>query len=51
MLIATQTVLKTLYEVLILPVTMHAVKALRHYEGNLDTEAPKSYKWWKINEL
>lgn len=51
MLIATQTVLKTLYEVLILPVTMRAVKALRHYEGNLDTEAPKSYKWWKINEL
>ena len=51
MLIATQTVLKTLYEVLILPVTMHAVKALRHYEGNLDTEAPKSYKWWTINEL
>ena len=51
MLIATQTVLKTLYEVHILPVTMRAVKALRHYEGNLDTEAPKSYKWWKINEL
>lgn len=51
MLIATQTVLKTLYEVLILPVTMRAVKALRHYEGNLATEAPKSYKWWKINEL
>ena len=41
MLIATQTVLKTLYEVLILPVTMRAVKALRHYEGNLDTEAPQ----------
>ncbi len=51
MLIATQTVLKTPSEVLILPVTMRAVKALRHYEGNLDTEAPKSYKWWKINEL
>ena len=51
MLIATQTVLKTLYEVLILPVTMRAVTLLRRYEGNLDTEAPKSYKWWKINEL
>ena len=51
MLIATQTVLKTLYEVLILPVTMRAVKALRHYEGNLDTEAPKSDQGWKINEL
>lgn len=51
MLIATQTVLKTLYEVLILPVTMRVVTALRRYEGNIDTQAPKSYKWWKINEL
>lgn len=51
MLIATQTILKTLYEVLILPVTMRAVTTLRRYEGNIDTGAPKSYKWWRINEL
>ena len=51
MLIATQTVLKTLYEVLILPVTMRVVKALKEYEGAEETSAPKSYKWWKINEL
>ncbi len=51
MLIVTQTVLKTLYEVLILPVTMRVVSALRRYEGDLPAEAPKSYKWWKINEL
>lgn len=51
MLIVTQTVLKTLYEVLILPVTMRAVKALKAHEGAEETSAPKSYKWWKINEL
>lgn len=51
MLIVTQTVLKTLYEVLILPVTMRAVSALRSREGDMGAEAPKSYKWWKINEL
>lgn len=51
MLIVTQTVLKTLYEVLILPVTMRVVSALRRYEGDLPAGAPKSYKWWKINEL
>lgn len=51
MLIVTQTVLKTLYEVLILPVTMRVVSALRRYEGDLPAEAPISYKWWKINEL
>ena len=51
MLIVTQTVLKTLYEVMILPVTMRVVNLLRRYEGAIDTVAPKSYKWWKISEL
>lgn len=51
MLIVTQTVLKTLYEVLILPVTMRVVAMLRRYEADVDAEVPKSYKWWRINEL
>ena len=51
MLIVTQTVLKTLYEVMILPVTMRVVNLLRRYEGAIDTVVPKSYKWWKISEL
>lgn len=50
-LIITQTLLKTTYEILILPITLRAVKALRRIEGNIKTEAPKSYKWWKITDL
>ena len=52
MLIATQTVLKTLYEVLILPVTMRVVRILRDHEGGDVTDSPDtSYKWWRINEI
>lgn len=51
MLIVTQTLLKTLYEVMILPVTMRVVTVLRRYDGAVDSGAPKSYKWWRINEL
>lgn len=50
-LILTQTVLKTLYEILILPVTMRVVKRLRAIEGGDSREKPKSYKWWRINEI
>lgn len=49
-LILTQTVLKTVYEILILPVTMRVVKFLRNREGGDVTDDPgMSYKWWKIN--
>lgn len=52
MLIITQTLLKTLYEILILPVTLKAVKILRDHEGGDVTDSPDmSYKWWKINEI
>ena len=51
MLIVTQTILKTLYEVLILPVTMRVVALLRRYEADVEAVEPKSYKWWRINEL
>lgn len=52
MLIITQTLLKTAYEILILPVTLRAVKFLRDHEGGDVTDTPgMSYKWWKINEI
>ena len=52
MLIVTQTLLKTLYEILILPVTMKVVKMLRDHEGGDVTDTPEtSYKWWKLNEI
>lgn len=51
-LILTQTILKTLYEILILPVTMRVVKFLRDHEGSDVTDRPgMSYKWWKITEI
>lgn len=50
-LVITQTLLKTCYELLILPVTMRVVKKLRALEGEMSAEKPKSYKWWRINEI
>lgn len=52
-LIVTQTLLKTLYEILVLPVTMRVVKTLRKYEHDADVtdSADVSYKWWKINDI
>ena len=51
-LIVTQALLKTAYEIIILPVTCRAVRFLKLREG-IDTvdDADISYKWWKINEL
>lgn len=50
-LIITQTFIKTLYEILILPVTIRVVRRLRTIEGSDVTDRGISYKWWKINEL
>ncbi len=50
-LIVTQTLLKTVYEILILPVTLRVVKKLRRIEGEDACDEGISYKWWKINEL
>lgn len=51
-LIITQTLLKTVYEIVVLPVTLRIVKRLRKIEGDEYVD-PKniSYKWWKISEL
>ncbi len=50
-LMVTQAVLKTVYEILILPVTLRVVARLRHHEGFDAVDRNISYKWWKINEI
>ncbi len=49
-LILTQTLLKTLYEVMILPVTLKVVAHLRKLESDFSV-TDNNYKWWKINEI
>ena len=51
-LMVTQVVVKTLYEIIVLPVTLATVKRLRAIERtNPDVDRGISYKWWKINEI
>ncbi len=50
-LIVCQTVIKTVYEILVLPVTLRIVNKVKRIE-QLDTvDGEISYKWWRINEL
>ena len=50
-LIVTQALLKTAYEIIILPVTLWVVHRLRAIEGSEADDRGISYKWWKINEI
>lgn len=50
-LIVTQALLKTAYEIIILPVTLQVVRRMRAIEGGDITDRGISYKWWKINEI
>ena len=52
-LCVTQALLKTLYEILVLPVTIKVVRILRNHEGipAARTDTTQSYKWWKISEI
>lgn len=51
-LIVTQTFLKTAYEIIILPVTIRVVKALKRVEGSEVTDNNNiDYKWWKIKQF
>ncbi len=51
-LMVTQVMVKTLYEIIVLPVTLATVKRLRAIERtNPDVDRGISYKWWKINEI
>ena len=51
-LMVTQVVLKTAYEILVLPLTLVVVKRLRRIgRTRADIDEGISYKWWKINEI
>ncbi len=51
-LIITQAIIKTVYEIIILPVTVRVVKALKKIEGGKEViDRNISYKWWKIYDI
>ena len=51
-LIVTQALIKTAYEIIILPITIRVVKRLKRIEGGEEIiDKDISYKWWKINEI
>lgn len=50
-LIVTQTLLKTLYEIVILPVTVRVVRYIKRLEGGEVTDTDTDYRWWKITKL
>ncbi|MCM1450049.1 MAG: queuosine precursor transporter [Clostridiales bacterium] len=50
-LIVTQTLLKTVYELLILPVTISVVKYMRKIEGGDVTDNNTDYRWWKFTKI
>ena len=51
LLMLNQVVLKTLYEVVALPVTLRVVRRLRQTEGNPACDRGISYNPWKIGDL
>lgn len=50
-LIVTQSILKTIYEILVLPITIRVVRRLKHLEGGDVTDNNNSYSFWKFNEI
>lgn len=50
-LVWTQVLLKTLYEIVVLPVTIRVVKMLKRVEGGDVTDVNVDYKWWKVFKL
>ena len=50
-LVWTQVMLKTLYEIVVLPVTIRVVKMLKRVEGTEVTDVNVDYRWWKIFEI
>ncbi len=51
LLIISQTALKTLYEILILPVTITVVKQLKQIEGLDTVDSGISYSWWRPGDV
>lgn len=50
-LIISQALLKTAYEVLILPITIAVVRRLKRVEGIDTVDAGISYKWWRLGDI
>ena len=50
-LVWTQVMLKTLYEIVVLPVTIRVVKMLKRVEGADVTDVNVDYKWWKVFKI
>lgn len=51
LMMGIQIVLKSIYEVMILPVTIRVVKAIKKIDGSDVYDEDISYKVWKISEL
>ena len=50
-LVWTQVMLKTLYEIVALPITIRVVKLLKRVEGVDVTDVNVDYKWWKVFKI
>ncbi|MEZ3591556.1 MAG: queuosine precursor transporter [Muribaculaceae bacterium] len=51
-LVITQALLKTAYEIVVLPVTVRVVRRIKRLEGGVEViDRGISYKWWRVNEL
>ena len=51
-LIVSQALLKTLYEILVLPVTVTVVRRLKHIEGEDTTDSSSTdYSWWRLTDV
>ena len=50
-LVWTQVMLKALYEIVALPITIRVVKLLKRVEGADVTDVNVDYKWWKVFKI
>ena len=50
-MVITQAVLKTAYEILVLPLTIKVVKWLKKYEGTDVYDRDISYNVFRLNEI
>lgn len=51
-LVISQALLKTAYEIVVLPVTIAVVKRLKHAEGEDTVDSPSTdYSWWRVTDI
>ena len=51
LLMINQVVLKTLYEIIVLPITIHIVRFLKKIEGEDTYDKSISYSIWRISDI